>query len=117
MTKAGQKISHVHKKVAEVAKSLAEESYELIMSNNLVRAEWKRQHPGMPERGLIRAFVSRNWARYIPMARTTLGLLLREPIDEKLKEEILDILAKDQTLIRGRKDPKILAGSMPTAPN
>lgn len=115
MTKQGQKISHVHIRVAKVAKELAAESYELVMSHNLVRAEWKRQHPGMGEKGLLRAFVTRNWSRYIPCARTTLTLLLREPIDEKLKEEILAVLVKDSTLIRGRVEPKILAGALPTA--
>lgn len=111
--KPGQKISHVHKKVAEVAKALTEENYELVMGNNLVRAEWKRQHPGMGEKALVKTFVARNWSKYIPMARTTLTLLLREPIDEKTKEEILEVLALDATLIRGREQPKVFMGTQP----
>jgi hypothetical protein len=46
------------------------------------------------------------------LARATLGALLREPIDEKVKDEIVEILALDQTLIRGRKNPSVVMGEI-----
>lgn len=112
MTQEPQKISHCHKKIREVAIALAEESYEAVMGNNWVRAEWKRQHPGMGEKALIKSFVSRNWPRYIPAARTTLTLLLRSPIDDKAKEEIMEVLTLDATLIRGRQNPAVVMGAL-----
>lgn len=110
-----QKVSHCHWRVAKVAKELCAETYELVMSKNEVFAEWKRQHPGTGAVGLENAFVKKNWSRFIPAARTTLTLLLRTPIDEKTKEEIMETLVLDATLIRGRENPSLVVGSIPNS--
>lgn len=109
-----RKVMHCHKRVAALAKEAAAASYDELMSNDILYSTWKHQHPeiaGNPAR-LKRAFVIAKWGLYIEMARATLGLLLREPIDDKVKEEIVEILALDSTLIRGRKNRAVLAGTV-----
>lgn len=95
--------AHAHRLVASVAKAFASELYETVMSNNLVRAEWKRQHPGADERTLVRRFVTKNWGKCLAGARATLALQLRGPIDTAMKESIMEALVLDATLMRGRK--------------
>lgn len=108
-----RKIAHCHKKIREVAKAAAAEHYEMLMSSsNVVYKLWKKQHPGLNAAQLQQAFVNAHWSKCIEMARATLGRLLTTSIDETLKLEIVDILAKDQTLIRGRKNPAVLAGEL-----
>lgn len=108
-----RKISHCHKKIREVAKEAAALHYEMLMSSsNVVYQMWKIQHPGLNAKQLQQAFVNRHWSKCIEMARATLGALLTQPIDETTKLEIVDILALDATLIRGRKEPAILAGEL-----
>ena len=113
--KKEQKVSHCHWRVAKVAKELCAETYELVMSKNEVFAEWKRQHPGASRQGLENAFVAKNWGKFIPAARTTLTLLLRTTLDEKTKEEIMETLTLDATLIRGRANPSLVVGSIPNS--
>jgi hypothetical protein len=99
--------------VRDVALGLAAQNYgELMSSSNFVFAEWKRQHPGMPDRALEKAFVSKFWGKYVPAARAILTKMLSEPIDEALKEEIVEALVLDSTLIRGRINPAIVAGEV-----
>lgn len=105
--------AHCHKLIAQVAHEAAAELYEVVMANNQVRAEWKRQHPGLSDKGLLNAFVARNWGKCIPLARTTLGLMLRQPsISEAQKEEIVEALALDATLMRGRQNPSQIIGTL-----
>ncbi len=109
----GRKISHCHKRIRDVAKELAAATYEMLMSSSsLVWHNWKKQHPGFADnpRKLEIAFVSKYWGMHIPAARATLTRLLTSPIDEKAKDEIMEILALDATLIRGRKNPATIAG-------
>lgn len=91
---------HVHRLIAETAKSAAAELYEVVMSNNEVRAEWKRQNEGCGEKELLKRFVKKNWGKCVPVARTTLGLLLRNSADETLKTQIYEALLLDNTLRR-----------------
>jgi len=98
-----------------VAKEAARASYaELMASSNLTYQLWKKIHPGLNAKRLEQAWVNKKWGLYIPVARTTLGLLLSQPIDEKLKDEIVEILALDQTLVRGRANPATIAGTLAT---
>lgn len=91
---------HAHRLIAETAKSAAAELYDVVMSNNEVRTAWKAQNEGCGEKELVRRFVKRNWAKCIPVARTTLGLLLRNSTDETLKTQIYEALLLDNTLRR-----------------
>lgn len=93
---------HAHYLVAETARELTLATYEATMSNNDVRAEWKRRHPGMGELGLQAAFIKRYIGAHLAPARTTLGLMLRGSLDEKQKELIHQALVLDNTLVRGR---------------
>ncbi len=108
-----QRISHCHKRIRDVARGLAEATYDNLMSSsNFVYEGWKKKHPGLNAQRLRIAFVNKYWGSHIPAARATLALALREPIDEKVKEEIMEILTLDATLARGRKDPAIVAGQV-----
>lgn len=111
-----RKISHCHKRIRDVAVALAEANYEELMNNNLLYDAWKKSHPGMGPKSLSKLFVRKKWGLYVELARATLVGLLTQPnnpsIDEKEKEEIMEILALDSTLIRGRVHPKILAGTL-----
>lgn len=110
-----QSSAHCHKKVAEVAKACAGGFYESIMGadNDIYRA-WRAKHPGMGPKALERRFVARYWGDCIPMARATLARLLTSPtIDPGMKEEIMEILTLDATLIRGRQQPMQVMGSLP----
>jgi hypothetical protein len=81
------------------------------MSKNEVYAEWKRQNPEATKQELENRFVAKNWSKFIDGARATLTRLLLEPIDQALKDEIEEALVLDASLIRGRRDPKVLMGS------
>lgn len=110
---APHKIAHCHKKIRDVAKAAAAHHYELLMSSsNYVYKMWRMQHPGLNAKQLEQAFVNAHWSKCIDLARATLGALLREPIDETTKLEIVDILALDSTLIRGRKEPMLVMGEI-----
>lgn len=91
-----------HKRIAEVAKEAAGELYEVVMGDNMVRAEWKRQNPLADEATLRNRFVARNWGHCIPFARATLAQLLTTPIPESLKSDIVEALSLDATLLYGR---------------
>jgi hypothetical protein len=93
---------HAHKLVAKIAEEAAKELYEVVMGDNVIRAEWKRQNPGLNEKMLIAKFVKKNLAKCIPFARATLTRMLTVTVDEGLKEEILDALVLDASLRRGR---------------
>lgn len=108
-----RKIAHCHIRIREVAREACALHYEMLMSSsNVVYKIWKKQHPGLTPAALQRKFVDAHWGKCIELARATLGALLREPIDENTKEEIVQILALDQTLVKGRKNPAIVAGAI-----
>lgn len=102
---ASRPSKHAHRLVAETAEALCSELYETVMSNNAVRAEWKRQNPDVGERELLRRFVKRNAAKCLSAARSTLAHMLATSIDEVLKTSIHEALVLDNTLLRGRKAP------------
>lgn len=97
-------LSHCHKKIKEVAIGLAGATYEMLMSSdNESYRQWKKSHPLMNAKQLEREFVRVSWSKHIIAARTTLALLLREPLDDAIKEEIVEALTLDATLLRGRR--------------
>lgn len=108
-----KKIAHCHKKIRDVAKEAAALHYELLMSSsNIVYKLWKKNHPTLNAKQLQQEFVNKMWSKCIDLARATLGALLLEPIDEATKLEIVDILALDSTLIRGRWEPAVVMGEL-----
>ena len=107
------KISHCHFAIARIAKEICAATYEELMScDNILFAEYKRQTPGMTDKVRQRRFVARNWSKFIEGARATLALQLKSPIDEKVKDEIMEILVLDATLIRGRAQPAEVLGEI-----
>lgn len=110
--KQGQKVAHCHIYVRKIAKELAGATYSRLMEDNLIYSTWKKAHPdlaGSPKK-LEAAFIEKNWGLHVHAARTTLTLLLRSPtLTEEEKEKIMDVLLKDSTLMRGRRDPATVA--------
>ncbi len=95
--------AHVHFEVKKVAEGLAHVLFEEMMRNNAVYAQFKEQHSEMTSAEMEAAFVAHLWPQLIEQARATMAAMLRGPYDDAMKEQILDILVKDQTLVRGRK--------------
>lgn len=108
-----QSSAHCHKQIRTVAKEACALHYEMLMSSsNVVYQMWKKQHPGLNAKKLQQAFVNKHWSKCIELARSTLGALLTQPIDERTKEEIMQVLVLDSTLIRGRQTPAIVVGEI-----
>ncbi len=108
-----QKISHCHYLIAEVAQAAAYEMHEVAMRDNMIRAQWKRRHPGASEKALVKAFVRLNWSRCIPFARATLaGMLRNNRLDQEQKERIVEALALDATVMHQRRNPSIVVGEV-----
>lgn len=103
---------HCHKLVAKQAKEAADELYEVLMKDNLMYGLWKKQNPGLNDKRLRLRFVARNWGRCIPFARATMARMLTMPIDEGLKETILEALSLDATLMRGRMRGEHVLGAV-----
>lgn len=103
---------HAHFMVAESAREWTLALYEEVMSNNDVRAEWKRTHPGATEQGLQAAFVKKYLYCGIAPARATLTAALRGPYDDAFKMKIHEALVLDNTLVRGRNGPITVAGAV-----
>jgi hypothetical protein len=95
--------AHCHFKVRDAAKLIAGMVYDRLMANDLCYATWKQQNPGVTAKELERRFIERNWGMCLGSARQYLAAQLSNPnVPEAQKIEILDVLAKDNTLIRGR---------------
>lgn len=100
-----------HVKVAEVAKAAAGELYESLMGNNELFKAWVKQNPGATPKELERRFIERNWPRCIEFARTTLTVLLTQPdVPDVTKDEIMDVLEKDQSLRKKMTITRPLSG-------
>ena len=100
-----------HKMVREVAISMAHETYDSFMQNNVYYENWRKENPGLERKAYELVWVNRNWSRFIPAARATMGAMLAQPLDEGLKEQISEALILDATLIRGRVNPSQILGS------
>lgn len=107
------KIAHCHILIRETAKELAGAAYEDLMSNPQLYSAWKDRFPQhYSSEAMQRTFIAQKWSHFVPVARATLALQLRYPIDEGVKETIVEALCQDQTLVRGRKDPRTILGSI-----
>lgn len=118
--KPSQKIGHCHVYVRKVAQELAGATYNQLMSDNLIYTQWKKSHPDLTDnpKKLEAAFIEKNWGLHVHAARTTLALLLRSPtLTEEAKEKIMDVLIKDASLMRGRRNPATVAGVLPAGTN
>ncbi len=105
------KVVHAHQMVANTALEMANELYEAFMHDNAVYAEWKRQHPGLSDKGLRSTFVKKFWPRCIESARATLAAMLSGPYDDDCKQKIHEGLILDATLKRGRARGMVAAVS------
>jgi len=105
-------IAHCHVQIREIAKTAAGELYERLMGDQRHYDAWKKQNPDCTAKQLEERFIAKNWPKCIPYARTTLKLLLGRPdVADSLKEQIIDVLEKDASLVRGRRDVR---GTYPT---
>lgn len=102
---------HCHKLVRSTAQAAAGELYDLLMHDNALHDEWKQQNPGLTEKQLASRFIATRWPACIPFARATLATLLTKPIDDDVKESIMEALALDATLIRGRTTRSQIVGA------
>lgn len=98
----GSRTIHAHSMVSDTAREMALVMYETVMSNNAVRTEWLRRHPGLSEIGLQSAFVQRYWRRHVGAARATLAAMLRQPSHSAMHDQIHEALLLDNMLVRGR---------------
>lgn len=108
-----QKVSHVHWKVKQVAMEAAGQLYEKLMADNKIFEAWKKQNPDCQNaQELELKFIAKNWSKCVPYARATMAIMLRGPLPSALKDEISDALILDARLVRGRADPKVIAGAL-----
>lgn len=109
---SGERLGHVHKQIAEVAKAAAAELYETVMGDNLVYSIWRSRYPNLGPKALQRKFVEKNWGKCVGFAKTTMAHMLTLPtIDEKMKEDIMEVLILDGSLLRGRGDVGLAASA------
>ena len=103
-----------HKQVRDVAMATTENWYEALMgASNDIYKEWKRQNPNLNAKDLQKRFVQRFWPRCIEFARATLTIMLTRPdVSDPMKEQIMDVLEKDQflrqrtgTVLRNQVEP------------
>mgnify|MGYP001556543085 CR=1 FL=1 len=96
------KTLHAHKLVVETARKMAEAIYEELAKDN----NWPKVKPelraGLGHKIAREKFIQRNLAKFLGEARSTLTEMLNGHYPESLKEEILDALIKDASLMRGR---------------
>lgn len=95
--------AHCHKQVAEIARRIAGELYEKLMGDNQFWEVWQEQNPGASRKEMERRFIDRNWGGCLGEARKALVMVLKDPsVSEAIKMEIVDVLEKDASLMRGR---------------
>lgn len=105
--------AHCHKLIAETAQAMAHEVYDALMQRNDWYAGWKRQNPGAGSKALESRWVKRTWGTYIASARAQLAsMLARNDVSEEMKEQIMEALVLDSSLIRGRANPKQILGAI-----
>lgn len=107
----GKKTDHVryaHKQVVAVAKGIAHELYESMMSNNIAFATWKKFCGDLKIEEAEAEFVRFATPWLLDDARANLAALLRQPGREHLKDAIHDVLVKDNS-IKGANPVRPLA--------
>ena len=96
---------HCHFLIKETAQGICHELFDQLMKDDMLFGLWKKRNPGCTTKQLETKFVARMWGKpeALAGARATLATMLNHPIDEVLKNQILDALVKDNTLRRGRE--------------
>lgn len=106
--------AHCHKMIRQVAQAAAGELYEVLMGNNQLFEEWKRQNPGLTAKQLENRFIAKHWPRCLEMARATLTLALKKGLDPGMEEAIMEALVLDSILLRGRGQETRVIGQIGT---
>ena len=97
LQKTGQVACHIQ--VREVARALWGEMYEVLMGDNRFWETWQKQNPGASRKEMEQRFIDKNWPHCIGEARKALTLILTNPDStEQMKEQVMDVLEKDQSL-------------------
>jgi len=96
-------VAHCHIQIREIAKAAAGHLYERLIRDSRYYEAWKRENPDAGPQELERRFVEKNWPKCIAYARESLAEMLKRPdVLQTAKAQIMEILAKDQSLIRRR---------------
>ena len=111
--KPGPTSAHCHVEVKKVAEGMAHVLFDEMMGRNEIFSEFKSQHPGLTTSQMERKFVAKLWPQLIEQARATMAGMLASPAySDEQKEEIMHILVQDASLIRGRKNPAQVLGTI-----
>lgn len=95
--------AHAHKQVAEVAKGMAHEIFDQIMTKRGdIFDRLKAQNPEMSTKELEAFFVAKLYPTLLDEARAVLTGMLRDPSNSHLHSDIYEALLLDNTLLRGR---------------
>jgi len=95
--------AHAHKQVAEVAKSMAHEIFDQIMTKRGdIFDRLKKQNPEMSTKELEAFFVAKLYPTLLVEARASMAAILRDPSNSHLHPDIYEALLLDNTLLRGR---------------
>ena len=63
---------------------------------------WRKQKPECDPQELEQRFVEKHWPKCVGYARESLAEMLKRPdVPEAAKAQITEVLAKDQSLVRG----------------
>lgn len=109
----GASAAHCHVEVKRVAEGMAHVLFDEMMSKDAIWREFRAQHEGLTKTQMEDKFVAKLWPQLLDQARATLAGMLRSgAYSDEQKEEIMDILVKDQSLVRGRKNPAQVLGSI-----
>ena len=105
--------AHCHKVIRKVAMEAAGELYERLMGDDQFYDAWRNQNPGLSPKQLETRFIAKNWGKCIDFARASLACMLSRPdVADSLKEDIVEVLTLDATLIRGRQHPAQILGTV-----
>lgn len=107
-----------HQMVRDVAVGMAHETYAVLMQRNDWYRAWREALEersgvsGMSPDLLEKNWVNLHWGDFIEGARAQLAAMLRQPLDDGLRDTIAEALILDNTLIRGRKAGQKLLGAL-----
>lgn len=100
---ASRPSGHCHEIIAETAKAMAHEVFDELMLRNDWWKNWQEQNPDLSTTKELEArWVEMTWGKFISEARGALAHMLTTKIDENQKEQIMEALQLDHSLIRGR---------------
>ncbi len=96
--------AHCHFLIKETAQGICHELFDQLMQDDMLFGLWKKRNPGLTTKQLEAKFVAKMWGKpeALQGARATLATMLNHPIDDVLKNQILDALVLDNSLKFGR---------------